>query len=313
MDNPKRFFFLSRVLLLGFVVVLAWGGTARSADTPSKIINIAFSSTIGNVDPHNSTSNNSANSTSAVFEGLVDDDREGNISPLLAERWEANEAGDRWRFFLRKGVKFHNGEPLDAKDVKCSYDRLIAGKSKLRTAASYWKSLSGCEIVDDYTVDLIFEAPNPFCLKNVAQTAIIPDEAYAQYGDDLWNKQMMYGTGPWVFKEWIEGQYIHMVKNKEYWNKAKYDPYYEEVYLRVILEPATAVAAHLAGDVQVIVPQGGVNKEFRAMYERAADRIQRLEIKTAMPNYLTIQCEEGKVFNDKNARMALEYALDPNP
>jgi ABC-type transport system substrate-binding protein len=111
---------LASVLLLSFTAVLSWGDAAQSADMPSKIVNIAFSSTIGSVDPHNSPSNNSANSTSAVFEGFVYDDREGHIYPRLAERWEPNETGDRWRFFLRKGLKFHNGEPFDAKDVKCT-------------------------------------------------------------------------------------------------------------------------------------------------------------------------------------------------
>jgi peptide/nickel transport system substrate-binding protein len=189
-------------------------------------------------------------------------------------------------------------------------DRLIANKGKLRYAFTYAKTLIGCEIVDDYTVDLIFEGPNPYCLKNMAEECIIPDEAYEKYGDDLWNKGIMYGTGPWIYKDWIEGQYVHMVKNNDYWNKAKYDPYYEEVYIRVIMEPATAVASHLAGDIQANTPLGGITNEFYPLYDQAKDRIEKVIRKSPQVFYITIQCEEGKVFHNKYARMALSYALD---
>jgi peptide/nickel transport system substrate-binding protein len=139
---------------------------------------------------------------------------------------------------------------------------------------------------------------------------IIPDAAFAKYGEDLWNKQLMYGTGPWVFKEWIDGQYVRLEKNHEYWNKAEYDPYYEEVYLRFILEPATIVAAHLAGDIQVNLQQSGVPKELRSLYSGTNSRIQEIERRTGQFFYAQFQSEKGKVFNDKNARMAFEYCLD---
>jgi peptide/nickel transport system substrate-binding protein len=82
------------------------------------------------------------------------------------------------------------------------------------------------------------------------------------------------------------------------------------VYLRIILEPATAVAAHLAGDVQVNVSQGGVNKELRALYDGTEKRIQKIERHTSQFMYVQFQCAEGKVFNNENARLAFEYCVD---
>jgi peptide/nickel transport system substrate-binding protein len=121
---------------------------------------------------------------------------------------------------------------------------------------------------------------------------------------------MMYGTGPWMFKGWVEGQYIHLVKNPDYWNKAEYDPYYEEMYLRIIMEPATAVAAHIAGDMQAYLPNGGIRREFMPLYETVMERLQKVEMDTAYFYYITFQFGEGKVFSDKNARMAFEYCVD---
>jgi hypothetical protein len=97
-----------------------------------------------------------------VFEGLVARDRDLKIIPALAESWEIPEP-TRWRFHLRKGVKFQNGDPFTADDVVFSAERVQKKGSNLQTRIP-----SGTKVVkvDDYTVDFILTAPIPFSIRN---------------------------------------------------------------------------------------------------------------------------------------------------
>src|ERR1700726_2642862 len=92
-----------------------------------------------------------------VYEGLTQRDKKLEIVPGLAERWEVLEP-TRWRFYLRKGVKFHNGEDFTAEDVVFSLDRMRSPGSQIKTRApADMKAVK----FDDYTVDFILTSPNP--------------------------------------------------------------------------------------------------------------------------------------------------------
>src|SRR5215467_12498600 len=92
-----------------------------------------------------------------VYEGLVERDKDLKIIPALAESWEMPEP-TRWRFHLRKGVKFQNGDPFTADDVVYSANRVRAKGSNLQ---AYIAADTKVVKVDDYTVDFILSSPNP--------------------------------------------------------------------------------------------------------------------------------------------------------
>src|ERR1700704_5310813 len=92
-----------------------------------------------------------------VYEGLVTRDKDLKIVPALAESWETPEP-TRWRFHLRKDVKFHNGDPFTADDVIFSADRIRAKGSNLQ---AYIATDTKVVKVDDYTVDFVLSSPNP--------------------------------------------------------------------------------------------------------------------------------------------------------
>src|SRR6201996_8948648 len=95
-----------------------------------------------------------------VYEGLTARDKDLKIIPALAESWE-NPEPTRWRFHLRKGVKFQNGDPFTADDVVFSADRVRAKGSDFATmVANDTKVIK----VDDYTVDFVLTAPNPILI-----------------------------------------------------------------------------------------------------------------------------------------------------
>ncbi|MTQ81414.1 ABC transporter substrate-binding protein [Ruthenibacterium lactatiformans] len=277
---------------------------------PSKIINIALNENLVQLDPHDQSNLPGYIVWTTCMEALILDDRMGNYEPLLAESWEHDSEGLVWTFKLRKGIKFHNGEDFNAADVQCTFDRLLSRRNELQCSIEHWTLLEKCETIDDYTVQFTFSEPNSMALMAFSSTPIIPDEAYAEHGDDLFHKQLMYGTGPWIFQEWQDGQFTHFIKNEEYWDKANYDSYYDELYIRHLTELSTAIAAHLAGDIQVNLKTGGIDEDLLSLYEGTESRINMINVESGMYNYIGLQCSEDSVFHDIDVRRAFEYCVD---
>src|SRR5471032_18251 len=103
----------------------------------------------------------------SIFESLGRIDRNGAIGPGLAESWSISEDGKEYLFKLRRGVKFHDGEPLDASVVKFSLDRLFAPDST-NPAKSLYTDIEKVELVDPSTVKVTLKSPNSFLLYSLS-------------------------------------------------------------------------------------------------------------------------------------------------
>lgn len=282
---------------------------APEKSAPSKTLNIAIGENILTVDPHIANNVSSFQSRNMCFDPLIESDHMGNFSPCLATDWEVSEDGCEITFKLREGVKFHNGQDFTSADVVCTFQRLLDDETlALRTV--YWTLLESVEAVDDYTVKIRTTEPYVSVFISLSNTAIIPHELFEEKGGEMFNEQQLVGTGPWIFDEWIDGQYIHVTKNPDYWNKAEYDSYYEDVYVRVVLEPATAVAGQLSGDLQAYVPSGGISADVMPLYEGYEEQIQIEELNTLTTQYIGLSCKDDSPFADKNVRLAFIHALD---
>jgi peptide/nickel transport system substrate-binding protein/glutathione transport system substrate-binding protein len=315
----KRFISVAVVIMV-LLSLMACGGKSQdqaqgqsgSAQPPamSKTLNVAISENIITMDPHHANNLPGTMLTTFLYSFLVFSDHEGNYSPMLATEWTVNPEGTEITFKLRQGVKFVNGEDFNADDVVVSYQRLIDRKNELAFAIQYWTQLKAVEKIDDYTVKIIMAGPYAPFFSGCSQTAIIPNEAYAQYGDALFHDQKCYGTGPWQLIEWIDGQYFHVKKNPNYWDKSKYDPYFDEVYVRHVLEGSTAVAGHLSGDVDANLASGGINADLLPLYKGTENKIEIYTMDTGAYQYFGFQCREGSPFNDINVRKAFDAAID---
>jgi peptide/nickel transport system substrate-binding protein len=306
-------------IALVFVMVLtACGGSSGSASKSavaataerSKVFTVAFNEDCNTLDPQHMTNQGSENTIKMCYETLIYSDHMGNYTPMLAESWEIAPDGKSWTFKLRQGVTFSNGEPFDADDVVCTFQRMLDRGNELGYVMSYWKPIESVTKIDQYTVKIGFKEPFANAITSFRGAYIIPNESYEKYGDDLFNLQYMYGTGPWVMEKFVDGQYSHFKKNPNYWNKAKYDPYFEEVYLRYVKEPSSAVAAQLAGDVDAYLTTGGMNAELRPLYNGTENKIELITIPTNFVMYVQMNFKNGSPFNDKNFRMAFETAID---
>ena len=170
---------------------------------------------------------------------------------LLAERWEIVNP-TTWRFHLRKGVKFHNGEAFDAEDVKYSFDTYLEPKNRRATFA---KGIQRVEVRDPYTVDVITAGPLASALFNVVRLYIVPKDTREKMGAAAFGQQPV-GTGPYRFVEWRRDQQLVLEANPAYWRGAVAP---RQLTFRVIKDASTRAAELRSGGVDIVaappVPQ----------------------------------------------------------
>jgi peptide/nickel transport system substrate-binding protein len=171
--------------------------------------------------------------------------------PLLAERWE-NVNPTTWRFHLRRNVKFGNGEPLDAEDVKYSFETYIDPKNR---RAPFARGITRVEVRDPHTVDVITEGPLASALFNVVRCYILPKETREKVGAQAFAQQPV-GTGPYKLVEWKRDQQLVLEANPHYWRGAVTP---RRLVFRVIKDASTRAAELRSGGVDIIaappVPQ----------------------------------------------------------
>ena len=159
----------------------------------------------------------------------------------MAEKWDISADGKEYTFHLRKGVKFHDGTDFDASDVKFSLDRARAEDSTNAQKALF-KGIASVDVVDPATVKVTLNAPAGNFLFNMGwgdAVIVAPESADG-------NKANPVGTGPFKFGSWAKGSAVELVRNDEYWGDKVA---LEKATFRFISDPAAALSAMLAGDV----------------------------------------------------------------
>lgn len=220
------------------------GGTAASGATGGQLV-IAQSADILTMDPAMHRTRITQNVVHNVFESLVNQDQNLQPVPELATKWE--QVDDlTWRFELRKDVKFHNGEPFDAEDVKFSIERILDPK-QASPRASMLQGVKEVKVENQNTVVITTEKPAPTLLAGLAVNEIVPSEYVKKVGDKEFAAKPV-GTGPFTFKSWVPNQAVTLSANKEYWGGA---PKVDTLVFRPIPEVSSRMAALQSGDVQI--------------------------------------------------------------
>jgi len=238
-------------LALVFSLVLACGeALARDAD-----IIISQKADVETFDPAQSNNTSTHNVTINVFDTLVrlSDDGKDFVGEL-AESWKLVDQ-TTWQFKLRRGVKFHNGEELNAAAVKFTFDTTMDPERKTRQRPTY-VAFKEVRVDDPYTVSFITHKPYAIALTQIQYLMIVPPGYIKQAGWDEFGRKPV-GSGAFKFKEWERDVRVVLEANDAYW---KGKPKVRSVGFRAIPEDASRIAAVQRGEVDIIdaVPYGGM-------------------------------------------------------
>jgi peptide/nickel transport system substrate-binding protein len=233
------------------LLALAWPASAQT-------LRYANQGDLKSLDPYTLRESTTIAHHGHVYEGLTARDKDLSIIPGLAESWETPEP-TRWRFHLRKGVKFQNGDPFTADDVLFSADRV-------RAKGSDFQSLVPADAkvvkIDDYTVDFILSAPNPI-LNSQWDGWYIMDKKWAEEHDcaaptpvsaatPSYCSLHANGTGAFTIESHQPGVKTVFKANPDWWRKPEHN--LKEIIFTPIASDATRVAALLSGEVDLIEP-----------------------------------------------------------
>jgi ABC-type transport system substrate-binding protein len=253
----------STAFALLVAVTLALGMPASSSGQPSRELTVAFTVDVQTLDPRMVFTTQGGSLLSHIYETLVITDADGALKPRLAERWTVVNP-TTIRFHLRKGVKFHNGEPFDGDAVKYSIE--TRGKDSKTPQRSFFAAVDRVDVVDPHTVDLKLNAPaTRVVLRNLAYYygMIVPPKFAQQSGDRF---ATAVGTGPYRLVEYRPGERLVVERHPGYWGKPGAT---ERIVFRVIAEPGTRVASLERGEVDVA-------------YNLPIDQVARLRGSTAI-------------------------------
>lgn len=167
-----------------------------------------------------------------LFNGLTAHDGENQVVPGLAKSWEFDEEAFKYTFHLEEGVKWHDGEPFTADDVKFTIESIMDPENGSENAPNY-EDVEEIEVIDDYTIAFWLSSPNVAFLDYMTM-AVLPEHLLAEENmqeSDFFRNPV--GTGPYKLAEWDEGQAIILEKNEEYF---KGEPNIDEIIFKIVTD-----------------------------------------------------------------------------
>ncbi len=271
------------------------------------------------LDPHLVTDTTSAGIVVEIFSGLVSLNEDLEIVPELAESWSISGEGTVYEFKLRPDLKFSNGEPVTAEDVKWSIERAahpdtespvadiylgdIVGINEIIDGRGDVVSAPGVTVVDDRTVRIEIDAPKAYFLAKLTYpTAYVLDRDNVEAGGDSWTDNAA-GTGPFFLEEYKIGQRMVLARNDNYWGRSAYLD-------NVVLNLAGGVSMAMYENDEIDITGVGL-----ADLTRVQDPTEELNKDLVrVPPHFSISYVGFNVseppFDDPKFRQALNYAVD---
>ena len=278
----------------------ALGASVAEAAT-SKTLRIAGQEQEGPAAPW-LTKGGSLGIIAAVGEWLIWVNAKGELVPAIATSWKGSNAGQTWTFKIRTDVKFHDGKPLTAEDVKYTFDSHMNPANKSQSAAIL-KNVSSVTIVDKSTIKFDLASPDANFPYQVGSTSY--GLCIIQKGADggvAWTQKMI-GAGPWIMTKHVVNDRTIFKANKDYYDKARI-PKWDTLEQIQYVSAATAIPALLTGKVDAIAL---LLAQDAAKLPKA--KFDTLKVPTCGGLHMHMRCDFGP-FMDKRVRKAAALTLD---
>jgi peptide/nickel transport system substrate-binding protein len=297
--HARRFTWIGLAALGVCCALLAGVTTPAGIAQPraGQTLRVALSSDINTLDPHMTASVGTDLSViSHIYTSLVIRAPDLSLKPAAATSWRV--ASDTvWRFVLRDGMTFANGERLDARAVKWNVDRVLNPTTRARIRP-WFDLVEQVRVVDDQTVEIVTKAPYPALADQLSMFFLLPPD-WASKNNPA---GQALGSGPYRLREWVRDERVVLDASPNYWGSR---PLFQTVIFRAIPEASSRVAALLAGDVDII--SGVAPSDFSRIGGNPATAVgATASLRTAMVKFNTLK----KPFDDVRVRQALNYAID---
>jgi ABC-type transport system substrate-binding protein len=292
--------------------------TQDSQKSGQKVLTYAIFSNPTTIDPHTVQDGDTIDVLQNVFEGLVGWGTNNEPVGLLAEKWDVSPDGKVYTFHLRKGVKFHNGKPLTADDVKWSVERACTPAVTSTTADEYMndiqgvhemvdgkaKEVSGVKVVDTGTVEITLVKPVPYFLGKLTYlvSAVVPK------GDlpltKLTDIKQAIGTGPFKIKSFDPEQEIVLQANADYWGGK---PKLDEIVRPVVKDGPTRLNKFRNGEIDLLYLQ---RADVSAISKDAKLKDEVKPYDRPATYYVSLNQKVYEPFKKKEVRQAFAMAID---
>jgi len=298
---------MTRAATLGsmlLLILMLVPPASLEAQTKDDTIVYGLQSDVQNWDPPNSVLRESIILGYNVFDHLaLRDLKTGKVGPSLAVSWK-NLDDSTWEVKLRGGVKFHDGTPFSARDVKATFDRVLNPENKLTARGNHAK-IKSVEVVDDLTVRFKTDGAYPLFVERLTAQVMQSDKVIREKGHE-WMQENPVGTGPYKLVKWAKKQEHLLLRNDDYWGPK---PAFKYVRIRIIPEQATQIAELISGGVDIIkaVPPDQmdvINKSGQARTSTSPI------LRTAFIQLDQAGRSGKNPFQDRRVRLAANLAVD---
>lgn len=236
-----------------------------------------------------------------AYENLVELNEKNEIIPWLAKSWTVSDDQKTVSFKLQEGVMFHDGTPFNAEAVAFVFNE---AKSKKFLYISLLEGFVKAVADSEYTVSFHLDAPFAALLPNLAYRplCIFSPKAYKEKGEQ-WLATHLVGTGPFVHKEYVKGEYVLFEKNPNYWQEGK--PYLDRVRILVVPDTAVRTAMIEKGEVDRAI---SLNDFDLPRLEK--DKDIQVRVSPSTRQYYVVLNHLVHPMDHVNVRKAFNYAID---
>jgi peptide/nickel transport system substrate-binding protein len=243
-----------------------------------------------------------------LFDPLKKTESVDTIIGELAEKWSWQDNYRNLVFFLRKNVKWHDGQPFTSKDVKFTFDMLreapdAPAKLRINPRKDWYANLEAVETPDAYTAVFRLKRPQPSLLLMLA-SGYTP--VYAAHVPPASYRTGCIGTGPFKVKEWRKGEFVEYVKNPDYFVKGR--PYLDGLKYFVIVERGTRQAALQAGKLDVAFP-GETSKTAAEQLKKAVPQLVVTPFSQNVSDNIIMNVKKPP-FDNLKVRLAVSHGID---
>ena len=277
--------------------------TSMVAEDPPQGFNVHESSTISVVWPSSPCFSNLV-----IFDPAKRLETAEGLLPELAEKWSWQDNYRNLVFFLRKNVKWHDGQPFTSRDVKFTFDLVreapdSAQKLRVNPRKDWYSNVEAIEAADPHTVVFRLKRPQPGFLTLLAsgQSPIFP--AHVPIVEQ---RMKCVGTGPFRLKEWRRNEYVEYVRNPDYFVPGR--PYLDGLRYVIITERGTRALALQAGRIDVASP-GDITVNIAGQIKTAVPSMVVQEVGSGVVNNI-LMSHTKPPFYDPKLRRAVSLALD---